>query len=316
MKCKRVRRMLTAFVDGELTEEDHRSVSEHLGTCESCREYAGEVRKVISWAGTWQSREPSAGFLTRLRARMREQKASTQTGLVWLPLARRVLAGAAAACVIFLVGYMAGVSFTGGKGPSPRGRSAAKGVPLARKGPSSFVSSAPDQADSERLIVGIQRIKTIFGSKLSDAAYSQLNEVQRVLAAGEGADAEGQLAVVKELQRGEELVRQGRLADGCRVFEEIEQSHPGHALAPYAQMARMLATPQPGYGSEFLDSLYAMVLQDTVIDPREFYGQYARFRAQVAEYGWDKIVESADLLNPLNFLDYVERRLLGGSEAL
>ncbi|MFQ5791330.1 MAG: zf-HC2 domain-containing protein [Acidobacteriota bacterium] len=316
MRCKRVRKLLTAYKDGELGEENQRSVSEHLAACERCREYASEVSNVLAWAGMWRAREPSPMFLARVKARAR---APEEPPGAWHPLQvlrpRRVLVGVAAACMVFLCGYLVGLSFSGRQRASAPGLSVAQSPPDTGKGttPEEIIA---DRGDSERLIVGVQKIKMIFGSKLSDAAYAQLNEVQRALSAREGEPAERSLAVVEELQRAEEFIRERKFAEARFVLASLEQSYAGHPLVPYARMTKMLTMPEPGYGSDLLESVYATLLQGTVIEPTEFYNQVASFQAQVTEYGWQKIRETAGRLNPLSALGYIEKRLGGESTAL
>lgn len=302
MKCRRIRKLLTAYTDGELPEENRRTVSEHLVECERCREYAARLRKVLDWAALWRDRQTSPDFLSRLKARARAaEEPRAERVRLFVPRARTVLAGLATACLVFLLGYLAGVNFSGEKYLSQGAPSVAKGGALAGK------PTAP--SDAERLIVGVQRIKMIFGSKLSQNAYAQLNEVQLALAKGDET-------VVQELQQAEDFVRHKNFAQARRLLDQIERDYPEHALAPYARMTKIFTTPRPGYGWELLNNFYASLLRETVIDPREFYSQLAGFQTEVTEYGWQKIVESADRLNPLNVLDYLENRLAGGSETL
>ncbi len=308
MKCKRVRKLLTAYTDGELAEEEHRSVSAHLAECEECCEYAAEVKKVLAWAGTWRDRQPSAHFLARVKARAR---AAEEPVAGWfslrLPRARTALAGVGAACLVFLFGYLAGVSFSGaGDRPGP-GPSVANIPPPTQKG--TPVEIATDLKDSEQLVVGVQRIKMIFRNKLSDAAYAQLNEVQFAL-------AKGDTVVVEELQQAEEFLRERKFAQARRALERIEEDYAGHPLVPYARMTKIFTTPEPGFGRELLNRSYAMLLQDTVINPREFYDQITGLPAQATEYGWQKIVESAERLNPVGLLDYLENRLVSENDRL
>ena len=316
MKCRRVRKLLTAFRDGELPEEDRRAVAGHLAVCEGCRQRAAEVAKVFAWAALWRDRKPSAAFLSRVTARARAPEEPATGGLpLRLPRLRLALVGAAAACLVFLFGYLAGVNLPGGRGVRERGPSMARSKPATPKGilPSEIETSP---GDSERLIVGVQRIKMIFGSKLNDAAYAQLNEVQRALAAGEGERAKRNLAIVDELQRAEGLIREEKFAEAQEALAWLERSYPEHALAPYARMTNIFAAPQPGYGPGLLGTLYASLLQDAVADPAEFYDELRGLQARATEYGWQKIVDSANRLNPVNLLDRLEGRLVGEKEAL
>ncbi len=45
--CEEVRRRLDAYVDGELSDEETRSVEEHLAACERCAEVLGFERALL-----------------------------------------------------------------------------------------------------------------------------------------------------------------------------------------------------------------------------------------------------------------------------
>lgn len=308
MKCKRVRKLLTVYVDAELAEDLHRSVAEHLQQCEACRRCEGEVRKVLAWAGIWRDREPSGNFLLAVKAKADAAQRPTSWRVPFgLPRTRTVLAGLAAACLVFFLGYLAGVVFSG-RAMAPR-----SGPPVAKKGETERLQLA----DAEQLIVGVQKIKMVFGDKLSEKALAQLNEVQVALAARGGEEGDNGQAVVRELQQAEELVREKKFAEAGQVLVSLEETYPDHVLAPYARMTRIFTTPQrPGYGSELLNSIYAALLQDTVLEPAQFYNRLATVQAEVTEYGWQKIVESAERLNPLNLVDFIENRLASGDDVL
>jgi hypothetical protein len=310
MKCKKARKLLTAYVDGEMAEEDRRIVSEHLVVCDQCRACLAEVNTVLDWAGVWEDRQPSPEFLASLKARVSAAAGPAEASLpFWSPGARKVLAGAVVACLVFAFGYFVGVGLTGRTGAPKRTAS-------EQRQPREPLRAASDlpEGDPERLLLGLQRIKMVFGDKLNEQAFAQLSEVQLALA-GAGAEAEKNLAVVRALQEAEGKLRERRFAEAHQLLASLEENHPQHALAPYARMTRMLSAPQPaGYGSQFLDRLYAALLQDTVVDPAQFYNQFATVQAEVTEFGWQKIVESAGRFNPVNLLDYIENRLANGDD--
>jgi len=311
MKCKKVQKLVTGFLDGELSEKKRSSIAEHLAGCDQCNGQLGEARNVLQWAGTWKERSLSPAFFTRLKARIRaEQEPARQPQSFWFLGTQRALAAVAAATVMFLGGYFVAMLLSGGQDAQRPGPALGRRQPPTK----GVASVAPDRAESERLILGVQRIKMVFGSKLSDKAYHQLNEVQRVLAARGRPETED-LAVVEELQRAEALVRQEQYAEARDLLDGIAEDHPAHPLTPYARMTKILATPQRSYGSELLRNTYAMLVEETVGDPKEFYNEltsYPAWMAEIREYGWNKIVESANRLNPLNTLNFLERRILGG----
>jgi len=311
MKCKKAQKLLSAFLDNELSEEIRRCVGEHLEHCEQCSRLVNEAKGVFAWAGTWRAREASPFFLQRVRARIREaERHPAEAVPIWLPRLRRVLAGVAAACLIFFGGYLTHMGLFTGKDMSETVR------PAEPAGKGVAAVTAPSSAgDARRLVAGIQRMKMVFGTQLSEAAYEQLNEAQRSLAQRGGPGTEQDLAVVQELQRAEDLVRREDYAEARTVLDGIEVAYRDHPLAPYARMTKVFAMPEEGSGGVLRD-LYASLLRETVGDPKEYYTQLTTFPEQLREYGWQKIVKSAEQLNPANVLNYIEKRIAGGSETL
>jgi anti-sigma factor RsiW len=52
-------RLLSAYVDGDLTSEDQAALTEHLEECAECAAALGQLRRVVAWAETYAGREPS-----------------------------------------------------------------------------------------------------------------------------------------------------------------------------------------------------------------------------------------------------------------
>jgi anti-sigma factor RsiW len=61
-----------------LLDPDHvpAKVQAHVEECDRCREELAELRATMALLETWQGPEPSPYFLTRLDARMREERAA------------------------------------------------------------------------------------------------------------------------------------------------------------------------------------------------------------------------------------------------
>jgi hypothetical protein len=57
-------------------------VQAHVDACESCRAELAELRATMSLLDTWKSPEPSPYFMSKLDARMREERATAPAG--WL----------------------------------------------------------------------------------------------------------------------------------------------------------------------------------------------------------------------------------------
>ena len=62
------------------------SVQEHLDGCERCRREFAELRATMDLLDTWKTPEPNPYFLTRMEARLREERETEPTG--WLATLR------------------------------------------------------------------------------------------------------------------------------------------------------------------------------------------------------------------------------------
>jgi hypothetical protein len=58
----------------------------HVEECEGCRRALDELRATMTLLDSWQAPEPSPYFITRLEARMREERAAKPAG--WLAVLR------------------------------------------------------------------------------------------------------------------------------------------------------------------------------------------------------------------------------------
>jgi anti-sigma factor RsiW len=55
-------------------------VQEHVAGCDRCRRELDELRATISLLDTWKEPEPSPYFMTRMQARLREERAAEPAG--------------------------------------------------------------------------------------------------------------------------------------------------------------------------------------------------------------------------------------------
>lgn len=74
MKCRRVEKNLSAYLDGELPEEEKRRTGEHLKTCSRCRERFEELSRVESVLSEFPGRDPSPFLWTRVQARLEAER--------------------------------------------------------------------------------------------------------------------------------------------------------------------------------------------------------------------------------------------------
>ena len=111
-ECEDLAPMLSAYLDGELPDEDRKKVEKHLQTCHSCRELVRELAATGSFVKDTLSRElPPEPDLTGVWENIETQvfpqpslwqKIKSLVGMpvVWLPAA--VASAAAAALVLVL----------------------------------------------------------------------------------------------------------------------------------------------------------------------------------------------------------------------
>ena len=106
MKCGNIREQLMEMVlsGPELATP---AVQEHLATCSACAEEVASLRQTMVLLDDWQTPEPSPYFSARLRARMREERATQSVG--WLAWIRRPAVMTAAAALLAVgVGLLEG----------------------------------------------------------------------------------------------------------------------------------------------------------------------------------------------------------------
>src|SRR5436853_501708 len=71
MHCSRVRNLLSAYCDREVTGEEMLAIREHLGRCAACREEHEGVRRVKLLLGALSAVEPPRAFSAELLAARR-----------------------------------------------------------------------------------------------------------------------------------------------------------------------------------------------------------------------------------------------------
>jgi len=111
-ECEDLGPMLSAYLDGELPDEDRKKVDEHLETCQVCRELVRELAATGSLVKDTLSREvPPEVDLTGVWEEIETQvfpqpplwqkiKSLVGRPVVWLPAA---VASAAAAAMVFVL---------------------------------------------------------------------------------------------------------------------------------------------------------------------------------------------------------------------
>ena len=105
MDCESAKRLIPAFVDGELPGEKAQRLDEHLAECAACRKELSALRATMSALDAWTGIEPRLGYAD-LRARIEARQARWR-----FPLLRPAPRWAVGAALFFglLVGSLSGV---------------------------------------------------------------------------------------------------------------------------------------------------------------------------------------------------------------
>jgi predicted anti-sigma-YlaC factor YlaD len=111
MKCSQIRRKLSAFLDGEVTEAEKQFISAHLKSCQLCRKKLEELSKVLDVLDVVDEVQVSPFFVTRLKHRITEQESKSLVRLPFVEWIRRATVpvfSTALVCLSLLLGYNLG----------------------------------------------------------------------------------------------------------------------------------------------------------------------------------------------------------------
>jgi predicted anti-sigma-YlaC factor YlaD len=108
MKCRHVRKMISQYMDDELSLDEKKAFDSHIRRCASCREGLEETRSLHLLFASAQRFPAPYGFTTRVLANLDEEEASRARGLFGLrPLFLRAVQ-VAFALVVMAVGIVSG----------------------------------------------------------------------------------------------------------------------------------------------------------------------------------------------------------------
>jgi len=78
MRCSKVKKMLSVYIDGELDKKKREKISQHLGICNDCYKEFSIIEKINNTLKSQKSFEPSEFFETKLFAKIEELKLSSK----------------------------------------------------------------------------------------------------------------------------------------------------------------------------------------------------------------------------------------------
>ena len=117
MNCEWVQRNITLYLYGELADDAHHELEQHVARCQACAAELAEQREFHKQMNALPIEEPSASFLAASRMRLQEALEQMRPHRVWYqrlafdPAAwlRQVRFSPALALAIFIVGFGGGL---------------------------------------------------------------------------------------------------------------------------------------------------------------------------------------------------------------
>jgi len=117
MNCRYVQENLIELLDGSVGDL---AVSAHVKQCSSCAQKLAELRSTMGMLDEWHAPEPSPYFVSRVRARARDEREPARAGLLgWL---RRPALAVTLVGLLAAGGVLVRVANLGGspsRGPEP-----------------------------------------------------------------------------------------------------------------------------------------------------------------------------------------------------
>ena len=97
MKCKKIQKYLSAYVDGEADKKVQIRVEAHLKDCQDCQVKVESLRQTWEWLGDEVKIEPSPFLAAKIKRRINEFETSTAKQPRWFPSFAKLLVPVTAA---------------------------------------------------------------------------------------------------------------------------------------------------------------------------------------------------------------------------
>jgi len=100
MRCRKVQKLISIALDGELDEARRRAVDRHVGRCPDCRRFLGQLTALAEHFDLPALPEPRPGFVQRTLARLPEEAAPAWRLARWREFLQPAPAALAAASLL------------------------------------------------------------------------------------------------------------------------------------------------------------------------------------------------------------------------
>jgi len=102
MKCKKIKKHLSAYVDGQTDKALQSQIEAHLQTCDECSAQVEQYRQTWEWLGEEITPQPNPFFAAKVWRRIREIEAPAELKIQWLHRFERMLIPAIVAAGLIL----------------------------------------------------------------------------------------------------------------------------------------------------------------------------------------------------------------------
>lgn len=102
MECSQVKRRLSTFLDGEVSEKERNTISDHLKQCEGCQRELEGLSYVWGSLDLMEEMQASPYFMVRLKQKIAEQESRRVIRLPFVEWVGRAAVPAAATAVVLL----------------------------------------------------------------------------------------------------------------------------------------------------------------------------------------------------------------------
>ena len=113
MKCSKVHKLISPYIDGELIERDMKALEDHMKVCGKCRKEFEEGKELHNLVASTDKFKAPYGFHTRVMTNISSGKIRGSSGI---PVLVR-LAEAVVVIVVIALGVLSGSSLTKGYMP-------------------------------------------------------------------------------------------------------------------------------------------------------------------------------------------------------
>ena len=238
-ECEEFAPLLSAFVDGELTEEERAEVLAHVSECEKCRRLLGELTALHAALGELEDEDVPAGFTEDVMAAVRAEKAAKKPQTKKRSAWRRWMPMAACAAIVALAAAVT-IPRTAMK---QEANDAAPAAPAAQEDQAMFSMAAPPSdplpdTDAE-VEYPEQRCETVQSSPYYDRQLG-----------GAAADGFKTANAPADLENGSPEAEYYCGRDGlCALKRRREGRRRGLLLCPYRRAARPAGGPRHEAGA-------------------------------------------------------------------